>query len=41
MLWQHNAAEPVGAWPEFQEDERGLKLSGSLVLGVRRADEAH
>jgi HK97 family phage prohead protease len=30
MLWQHNPSEPVGAWHSFEEDDRGLKLKGSL-----------
>jgi uncharacterized protein len=40
MLWQHNAAEPIGAWTSIAEDAKGLKVSGSLDLSVARAREA-
>lgn len=33
MLWQHNADQPIGRWMEFAEDERGLKVTGSLTPG--------
>jgi HK97 family phage prohead protease len=39
MLWQHNPDEPIGVWPDVVEDEKGLKVSGSLVLDVPRAAE--
>ena len=41
MLWQHNPDEPIGVWTELQEDKKGLWGRGQLLLGVRRADEAH
>jgi HK97 family phage prohead protease len=40
MLWQHNAAEPIGVWKSIVEDARGLKVVGQLDLSVRRAREA-
>jgi len=40
MLWQHQAAEPIGVWSSIVEDARGLKVSGRLDLSVARAREA-
>ncbi len=40
MLWQHNAAEPIGVWTSLVEDEKGLKVVGRLDLSVARAREA-
>lgn len=40
MLWQHNAAEPIGAWLSLVEDARGLKVHGRLNLEIARAREA-
>lgn len=39
MLWQHDAAEPIGTWLSIEEDERGLKVKGRLNLAVGRARE--
>ncbi len=39
MLWQHDPDQPIGVWPDVVEDEKGLKVSGSLVLDVPRAAE--
>ena len=41
MLWQHDAAEPIGAWDAITEDARGLYVRGRLLLDVRRGAEAH
>ena len=41
MLWQHDAAEPIGAWDAIAEDQRGLYVRGRLLLDVRRGAEAH
>ncbi|MBE3637472.1 HK97 family phage prohead protease [Mangrovicoccus algicola] len=41
MLWQHDPNRPIGVWTDLQEDERGLKASGQLVLEVGQAREAH
>lgn len=41
MLWQHDPAQPVGAWLSIREDERGLKVRGRLNLAVARARELH
>ncbi|MGD9540652.1 HK97 family phage prohead protease [Methylocystis sp.] len=40
MLWQHQAAEPIGMWTSIAEDSRGLKVEGRLDLSVARAREA-
>lgn len=39
MLFQHDPAEPIGAWSELREDERGLFVRGRLAPGVARARE--
>lgn len=41
MLWQHDPAEPIGAWLSIREDERGLRVRGRLALDVARAREVH
>lgn len=41
MLWQHDAAEPIGAWDSIVEDEHGLYVRGRLLLSVRRGAEAY
>lgn len=41
MFWQHNTSEPIGKWTEAVEDGKGLKVSGRLNMGVRRAAEAY
>jgi hypothetical protein len=36
MLFQHEAAEPVGVWEEIREDEQGLFVRGRMLpAGVR------
>lgn len=40
MLWQHDAAQPIGVWTSIQEDAKGLKVAGRLDLSVARAREA-
>ncbi|WP_267388687.1 HK97 family phage prohead protease [Sphingomonas sp. GC_Shp_3] len=37
MLWNHDASAPIGVWNDYAEDEKGLKLSGQLVLEVPQA----
>lgn len=41
MFWQHDPGEPIGKWLEAAEDSTGLKVSGRLNMGVRRAAEAY
>lgn len=41
MLWQHDPAEPVGAWLSLSEDAYGLRVVGRLALETRRARDAH
>lgn len=40
MLWQHDPAQPIGAWDEVREDATGLFVRGRLLTGVARAAEA-
>lgn len=39
MLFQHDAAEPVGTWVDITETERGLLVRGRLDPRVQRAWE--
>lgn len=39
MLFQHNAAEPIGVWDEIREDARGLYVRGRLMTAVGKARE--
>lgn len=41
MLWQHNPDDPIGVWESLEEDAKGLRGTGRLLKGVRRADEAY
>ena len=39
LLWQHQAAQPIGSWLDIREDARGLFVRGKLNLEVARARE--
>jgi uncharacterized protein len=39
MLFQHDAAEPIGVWDELREDAHGLYAKGHLLPDVARARE--
>ncbi len=39
MLFQHDPAQPIGAWEAIREDARGLYVRGRLTLDVARARE--
>jgi len=39
LLWQHDAAQPIGSWLAIAEDGRGLKVRGRLNLQVAKARE--
>jgi uncharacterized protein len=41
MLWQHDAAEPIGIWTGMVEDDKGLRITGKLALDTVRGKEAH
>ncbi|WP_081629248.1 HK97 family phage prohead protease [Methylopila sp. M107] len=41
FLFQHDPAEPLGAWTSISEDSRGLRVSGRLNMNVARAREVH
>lgn len=40
MLWQHDPWKPVGVWTDLEEDEKGLKIKGNLVMDVSFAKDA-
>lgn len=40
MLWQHDPANPIGRWTDINEDRRGLRVAGYLLLDVARGREA-
>lgn len=40
VLWNHKSSEPIGKYTEIAEDDRGLKVAGSLLVdSVTRAKE--
>lgn len=41
MLWQHDAAEPIGVWTDMREDENGLYVKGRLARETTRGREAY
>lgn len=42
LLWQHDVAQPIGAWREMREDAHGLYVRGDLfVEEIARAREAY
>ncbi|RMD52403.1 HK97 family phage prohead protease [Candidatus Parcubacteria bacterium] len=40
MLWQHNAAEPIGVWEQVKEGSDGLYVKGKIFPEVSRGAEA-
>lgn len=32
MLWQHDRREPLGIWLEMEEDSKGLRVKGKLLI---------
>jgi len=41
MLWQHNAAEPVGTWPGVEDNNKGLKLTGQMILASQAVKDRY
>ncbi|RRH72002.1 HK97 family phage prohead protease [Falsigemmobacter faecalis] len=41
MLWNHNPSEPIGVWEDLEEDGKGLRGKGRLVLETTKGREAH
>jgi HK97 family phage prohead protease len=41
MLWQHDAAQPIGIWTEMVEDSKGLRIKGQLALETTKGKEVH
>ena len=40
LLWMHDTNQPVG-YLEGEEDEKGLRVNGTLLLELQRARDAH
>jgi len=40
LLWQHDAAQPIGVWDEVREDAKGLYVKGRLLSDVAKGREA-
>ena len=41
MLWSLDMSMPIGLWTSMEEDDKGLKLKGELILDVPQAAAAH
>ncbi|MDI5926456.1 HK97 family phage prohead protease [Rhizobium leguminosarum] len=41
MLLQHDTREPVGVWLKFEEDAKGLKATGKLILETVKGRETY
>ena len=41
MLWQHDMMDPIGAWDEYAEDERGLYMKGRIAIKSTRGRDAY
>jgi HK97 family phage prohead protease len=41
VLWQHDAAMPIGVTKAMTEDENGLRVMAQLVMPVQKAQEAY
>lgn len=41
MFWNHNPDKVIGMWADLREDQRGLKVTGKLVLETEAGREAH
>jgi len=41
MLLHHDLKRPIGRWTSMVEDQKGLRVVGTLTAGVRDADEAY
>jgi HK97 family phage prohead protease len=41
MLWQHKADQPVGVWTNIEERQKGLFVTGELLLETQLGKETH
>jgi len=41
MLWQHDPSQPIGVWNEYESDQRGLKLRGTILTDIPKGAEAY
>jgi HK97 family phage prohead protease len=39
MLRGHDSSDPIGVWSAIEEDSRGLKVKGQLILGTVKGRE--
>lgn len=41
MLWNHEAANPIGTWTKMEETAHGLYVEGKILLDIQRGQEVH
>lgn len=41
MLWQHDPSMPIGVWTDMEEDDKGLRVKGELILEVPQGKIVH
>ncbi len=41
MLFQHDPSQPIGMWQTIEEDQKGLKVTGKLLLSLEKAKETY
>ena len=41
MLWQHDQSEPIGVWLDMDEDEKGLRVKGQIVMETEKGKAAY
>jgi hypothetical protein len=41
MLWQHDYFNPIGIFPRFEEDRKGLSVDGEINLEVAKGAECY
>lgn len=41
MLWNHNANDVIGTWPQMEEKEKGLFGQGRFTMAVAKAKEVY
>ena len=39
MLWQHDASQPIGAWDDMSEDNKGLRMNGRISKKAAKGAE--
>lgn len=41
MLWQHDQDEPIGVWLVMEEDAKGLRVKGQIIMETERGKAAY